>query len=290
MCDPRLLKYFFQSRNYWGQVNGSLSGSAQPGINAVTLSQMEVSLPDLPTQRKTAEILSRYDEKIENNNKIIKNLELSAQAIFDEWFVNFRFPRYEKLLPQDFVSGEIPSGWLQEPLDVIADFLNGIALQKYQVKDGEASLPVIKIREMNSGVDENSERASAMIDPKYIVKSGDVLFSWSGSLELMVWSGENGALNQHIFKVSSATYPKWFFFFWIKHHLQNFRAIASGKATTMGHIQRHHLSESMVNIPSDQILNDADLILRPLFDQTLELKLENTTLKQGRDLLLKKLI
>ena len=91
-CDPRFLKYFFQTRNYWGQVRGSLSGSAQPGINAVTLSQLVVDIPDVPTQKKIADILDAYDAKIENNNAIVKNLETMAQTIFNEWFVNFRFP------------------------------------------------------------------------------------------------------------------------------------------------------------------------------------------------------
>ncbi len=291
ICSPDLLKYFFQSRNYWGQVNGSLSGSAQPGINAVVLSEMQVKLPiDLQTQKKIADILSVYDAKVENNNKIIKNLEATAQTIFNEWFINFRFPGYEKAKMIESEMGEIPEGWEVRSLDEIAEFLNGVASQKYPAEDENSSLPVIKIREMNSGVDKNSDRATKNIEEKYIVKNGDILFAWSGSLSLMIWVDGEGVLNQHIFKVTSENYPKWFIYYWTNKHLQNFKMIAEGKATTMGHIQRHHLTESKVVVPDKSILKNANAILEPIFEQQILLQEENISLKKSRDQLLAKLI
>lgn len=291
ICSPELLKFFFQSRNYWGQVNGSLSGSAQPGINAVTLSEMEVQLPtDVLIQKKIAEILSVYDSKIENNNKIIKNLEEIAQTIFNEWFVNFKFPGWEKVKMVDSEMGEIPEGWIIKPLDEVANFLNGVASQKYPAENLKYSLPVIKIREMNSGIDNNSDRATKNIEQKYIIKNGDILFAWSGSLSLMVWVGGKGVLNQHIFKVTSEKYPRWFIYYCIKKHLQNFKMIAEGKATTMGHIQRHHLTDSLVLIPDEYVFTKANKILDPLFNQQIKFMEENISLKSQRDLLLAKLI
>lgn len=291
ICSPDLLKYFFQSRNYWGQVNGSLSGSAQPGINAVVLSEMQVKLPtDLPTQKKIAEILSAYDSKIENNNKIIKNLEATAQAIFNEWFINFRFPGYEKTRMVESEMGKIPEGWEVKSLDEIAEFLNGVASQKYPAEDANNSLPVIKIREMNSGIDKNSDKATKNIDKKYILKNGDILFAWSGSLSLMIWVGGEGVLNQHIFKVTSEIYPKWFIYYWTNKHLQNFKTIAGGKATTMGHIQRQHLTESKVLVPDEITLRKTNFIIGPIFKQQILLQEENISLKASRDQLLAKLI
>jgi len=264
--------------------------SAVPGLSRDTIYSLQVDAPNLPTQKKIAEILSAYDVKIENNNKIIKNLEATAQNIFNEWFINFRFPGHEKANMVESEMGEIPEEWEVKPLDEIAEFLNGVASQKYPAEDVDDSLPVIKIREMNSGIDKNSDRATRNIESKYIIKNGDILFAWSGSLSLMVWVGGEGVLNQHIFKVTSENYPKWFIYYWTNKHLQNFKTIAEGKATTMGHIQRHHLTESKVVVPDELILKKADIILEPIFKQLISLQEENISLKQSRDQLLAKLI
>jgi len=266
------------------------SGSAQSQITIQDLNAISLRLPSIDIQKRIAEILSAFDEKIKNNNCIIKTLEEMAQAIFKEWFVKFRFPGHEKVEIVDSPLGKIPKGWKIKALDEVADFLNGIALQNFRPKDTESSLPVIKIREMNNGIDSNTERASRDIDEKYKVNAGDILFSWSGSLELMRWSATTGALNQHLFKVTSQNYPTWFVFYWVKHHLPYFKLIASSKATSMGHIQRHHLSEATVVVPSPDILDQADKLIFPMFEQALKLRIENQELAAMRDLLLPRLM
>lgn len=288
--DTGFLYNLMRTREYQSYVVGGASGSTVKHTSPDRITSFEYDFPPLPLQKKVAHVLNSYDEKIENNNRIIINIEAAAQSLFDNWFVKFNFPGREKIELVESDLGEIPEGWAVKPLDQIADFLNGIALQKFPTGVGEESLPVIKIREMNSGVSAASERASKNIDSKYIIQNGDVLFSWSGSLELMIWSDGEGALNQHIFKVTSELYDKWFYFFWIRKHLQNFRAIASGKATTMGHIQRHHLSESLVLVPDNDTLRQAGVIINPMLDLVLKIQLENTRLKQSRDILLAKLI
>lgn len=284
--NPRYCYYFLSSFDF-SKYN---VGTGVPTLNRNHIHGIPVKISSLPIQNKIADILSAYDAKIENNNKIIKNLELMAQIIFNEWFVKFRFPGHEKTKFVDSKIGEIPEGWEIKSLDNVADFLNGVASQKFPARDKNDSIPVIKIREMNSGVDKNSDRATKNIDTKYIVKNGDVLFSWSGSLELMLWSDGDGLLNQHIFKVTSGQYPSWLIYQWIKIHLQNFRAVASGKATTMGHIQREHLTQSLVLAPNKDILKKADSLLSKLFNKELTLRLENKLLKESRDKLLAKLI
>lgn len=264
--------------------------SAVPGLSRDTVYSIGVKTPKEETQKKIASILSAYDAKIENNNFTIKKLEATAQTIFNEWFVNFKFPGHEKVKFVDSEMGEIPEGWEVRSLDQIANFLNGVASQKYPAINKMDSLPVIKIREMNSGIDQNSDRATREIDKKYIIKNGDILFAWSGSLMLMIWVGGEGVLNQHIFKVTSEDHPKWFVYQWVARHLQNFKIIAEGKATTMGHIQRHHLSESFVVVPTESVLIKVNNIMSDLFDQQILLQEENIFLKSQRDLLLTKLI
>ena len=90
-----------------------------------------------------------------------------------------------------------------KPLSEIANFLNGLALQKYPASDPADSLPVIKIAELRNGVSAKSDRASRDVPDRYVVKDGDFLFSWSGSLLAKFWTEGDGALNQHLFNPDS---------------------------------------------------------------------------------------
>lgn len=288
--DKLYLYYLLNSRKVRSQVQASASGTKVRHTSPDRISSYEHDFPCFKTQKKIARILSAYDTKIENNNSIVKKINSMAETLFTEWFVNFRFPRHEIAKFHKTELGEVPEDWTILPLDEVADFLNGVASQKFPPITGEPSLPVIKIREINSGIDDDTERANTKIDPKYIIKNDDILFSWSGSLELVAWSGGDGILNQHIFKVTSETYPKWFYFYCIKKHLQHFRAVASGKATTMGHIQRHHLTETKVVVPNSDVLKKADALMSKLFNEESRLRLENVFLAESRDRLLAKLI
>ena len=149
---------------------------------------------------------------------------------------------------------------------------------------------MIKIREMKNGFSDNTEKAKNDLDKKYVVENGDVLFSWSGTLELMMWYNEKGALNQHIFKVISEEYEKWFCYEWIRFHLPKFRRIAEGKVTTMGHIQRHHLSEALVLIPLSEVLEKMNIIMNPIFKILLSNNMLIQNLIKIRDILLPKLM
>ncbi len=201
-------------------------------------------------------------------------------------------PRIADLFPDRLVDselGEIPEGWEVKGLDNIAEFTNGLALQRFP-PEGEEWLPVIKIAEMRRGYTDKTGRASANLDPRYIVEDGDLLFSWSGSLELLFWTHGRGALNQHLFKVTSDEFPQWFYWGWISEHLDEFRAIAAGKATTMGHIQRHHLTDAEVAVPPTQVIATADTLIGALVNQHFGHATQSRTLGAQRDTLLPKLV
>jgi len=149
------------------------------------------------------------DDKIELNSQTNSTLEAIAQAIFKQWFVDFTYPGATGEMV-DSELGPIPKGWRIKPLDEIADFLNGLALQKFPPENETEYLPVIKIRELRNGVTESSDQASRKLPKDYIIQDGDLLFSWSGSLEVKFWVGGEGALNQHLFKVTSKNFPPWF--------------------------------------------------------------------------------
>lgn len=283
-------------------------GSVQKNLNTTLLKTLEVALPPLPEQRAIAHILGALDDKIELNHRMNHTLEAIARALFKSWFVDFG-PVHAKaageqpvgmdaetaaLFPDAFVDSDmelIPEGWQVRPLDKIAHFENGIAWQRFRAESGEDTLPVIKIREMRQGdFDDKSDRVRTNIKQACKVYDGDVLFSWSASLIIDIWASGDGALNQHIFKVTSKQYPKWFYYYWTKHHLDQFQQIAAGKVTTMGHIQRHHLSEAFVVIPPKPLLGRMTQIVQPLLEVIINNRLESRTLAELRDALLPRLI
>lgn len=151
-------------------------------------------------------------------------------------------------------------------------------------------MPVIKIAQLRSVGTDGADRCSADVPAEYIVDDGDVLFSWSGVLECVVWAGGKGALNQHLFKVTSNKYHKWFYYFWIHEHLPDFRSIAADKATTMGHIQRYHLASAQVIVANADVMAEADRVIAPVLERVVTLRLESRTLTRLRDALLPKLI
>ena len=197
--------------------------------------------------------------------------------------------------PSAFVDsdlGQIPEGWEVKGLDQIANYLNGLALQKFRPKDEDHFLPVLKIAQLKKGATDGAEKASPDIKPEYIVDNGDIVFSWSGSLVADVWCGGKAALNQHLFKVTSETHPKWLYYLYTRHHLQEFQRIAAAKAVTMGHIKREHLSRALCSIPpiNGCLMEICERVLQQNLSKQIELRLECTSLAETRDALLPKLL
>ncbi|MFT9451287.1 restriction endonuclease subunit S [Liquorilactobacillus ghanensis] len=162
-------------------------------------------------------------------------------------------------------------------------------MQKYRPINNKKSLPVLKIRELSQGyTDNSSDRCSSNIDKDVIVNTGDIIFSWSGTLLVKNWTGEVAGLNQHLFKVTSNKYPAWFIYEWTKHHLRKFQSIAAGKATTMGHIKRSDLKNSIAFIPNDTYLSKLNNLMEPIYSKRLEIIRENQQLNNLKQTLLQK--
>ena len=204
------------------------------------------------------------------------NLEQQAKAVFTQEFLCLN---------------KVPDDWKKGNLLDIADYLNGLAMQKYRPKEGEKGIPVLKIKELRQGAcDTTSDLCSPNIKPEYIVHDGDVIFSWSGSLLVDFWCGDISGLNQHLFKVTSSKFDKWFYYAWTNYHLSKFIAIAGDMATTMGHIKREELSKAEVLIPSDLDYLRIGSILAPIYDLIIKNRIENRRLALLRDMLLPKLM
>lgn len=271
-------------------ISGYVTGSAQPKLNQANLLKIPIKIPvNLSDQRKIAGILSALDSKIENNNKINANLEAQAEALFKSWFVDFTPFKDQPFVDSEL--GPIPQGWKVGKLTDIAVYLNGLAMQKFPPQDIKDSFPVLKIKELGAGIcDNSSDRCSNKVPKKYIIEDGDIIFSWSGTLMVDVWCGGQCGLNQHLFKVSSSNYPKWFYYHWTKKHLRDFIHIARDKAVTMGHIKRGHLDNALVVVPNNFILEKATHLFEPLLNMVISKRIENQRLAALRDTLLPKLM
>lgn len=272
----RFLHYVLADDTFFDYSMATSKGTKMPRGDKKAI--MEYEVPELlyEDQCKIAGVLEVIDEKIDLNTEVNKNLLEQAQSIFTQEFLMF---------------DRIPDGWQESSLLSIADYLNGLAMQKYRPKDDEQGLPVLKIKELRQGsCDFNSELCSPSIKPEYIVHDGDVIFSWSGSLLVDLWCGGTCGLNQHLFKVTSSTYDKWFYYAWTNHHLQKFAAIAKDMATTMGHIKREELSKAEVLIPSQSDYDRIGGLLAPLYDLVIANRIENRKLASLRDELLPQLM
>lgn len=272
--------FYYLLRNNIDYIVGMGSGSTFAEISGTQVKNLEFTVPPLDIQKKIAGVLGALDDKIELNNRINNNLEQQAQALFKSWFVDF-----------EPFGGKMPDDWKVGNLLDIADYLNGLAMQKFRPAENDKGLPVLKIKELRQGFcDSNSELCSLNVKNEYIVNDGDVIFSWSGSLLVDFWCGGKCGLNQHLFKVTSKNFDKWFYFLWTKHYLEHFAFIAADKATTMGHIKREELEKAKVIIPSSECYQKMKQIMTPIYDLLISNRVENTRLSALRDTLLPKLM
>ena len=268
-----------------------------PQITFDLLSEYAFPIPPISEQKRISSVISTLDKKIALNRQINQNLEAMAKQLYDYWFVQFDFPNEEgkpykssggEMVWNEKLKRNIPVGWHCGNLFEIAVFTNGLACQKFRPKDDEAPLPVIKIREMHDGISADTEEVTPNIPESVKVYNGDVLFSWSASLEVMLWAYGLGGLNQHIFKVTSANdFPKSFYYFQLLDYVDVFKKMAEARKTTMGHITQDHLQQSTIAIPNNKDIADRfEELISPIFNQIIKLHEEILNLTKQRDKLL----
>ena len=328
--------YTMRSPDWWCFVQSSKTGSAQAGANAKVLGSYPLKLPSLARQKYVAHTLGTLDNKIELNRKTNETLEQMAQALFKGWFVDFdpvidnaleagntipdelqdRAERRKQqlakpdhqplpddvrqLFPSEFELTDeldwVPMGWEVKPLYLLADFINGATLKKFEPNATRSGLPIIKIAELKSGITENTGFSDIEMPKKYLISDNDILFSWSGnpdtSIDTFVWSHGNAWLNQHIFKViPAAAISHSFLLAQLRHLKPVFTEIARDKQTTgLGHVTVKDLKTLMVVIPSNGILEKATALLEPIYGKSLDTAKTSQKLAKLRDTLLPKLI
>ncbi len=272
--DLNFFYYFFKDRETHRYLASQSSGSAnQANISKGDILGLTSEIPEPTEQKAIAEVLSSLDAKIDLLHRQNKILEQMAETLFRQWFIE-----------------EAKEDWEEKPLSSIANYLNGLACQKYPPKNDIDKLPVLKIKQLRNGFSEDCDWCAVDVKPEYLIKNGDVIFSWSASLMIKIWDGDNCILNQHLFKVTSDEFPKWYYYLWTKHHLDEFISISASHATTMGHIKRGDLDDAMVLIPTDDEMIEFSEIQTPIIDKIISNNKQLKKLVSIREILLPKLV
>ena len=277
VSDPQFIYYLAISSFFRNIAIKSMVGSSgRQRVQIGALEDIDIKVPSLEEQRRIASGLALLDSKIALNSRINDNLFAQAKLLFDNEIANV---------------SSIPSEWKKGTLLDIATYTNGLAMQRFRPADDEIGIPVLKIKELRQGFcDSASELCSTHINEEYLISDGDVIFSWSGSLLIDLWGGDICGLNQHLFKLTSSEYPKWFYYLWTLHHLDRFITIAADKATTMGHIKRGDLAQAEVIIPSNDDINRIGAAISPIVNLIIANKVESRKMAALRDKMLIKLI
>lgn len=272
---PQYLMMWFSRKEFDREASFYAVGGVRGSITWQDFCDMTLPIPPIEQQRKIVAEYETISQRIRLNEQIIMRLEETAQTLYRKMFV-------------DGIDKEnLPEGWKMGYLTDIAEFLNGVACQTYPAN--LQSIPVLKIRELTQGYcDDNSDRASC-IPEKFIIKGGEILFSWSATLFIDIWCGEISALNQHLFKVTPLDYPKWFVFLSTQRHITSWKHLISAKATSMGHIKREDLETASVFLPPSKLLMTHDKVFSCLFKYQFRLRRENLKLNELLSLLLAKI-
>lgn len=247
--DPEYLMLWFSRPEFDRYARYKSHGSVREIFDWNELCMVELPVPDIEKQRKIVKAYKTITDRIDLKQKINDNLEAAMRALFEHFVVSNE--------AYDF----------DEAIDDKIDFINGLAMQNYRPEKDETPIPVIKIRELSQGYcDENSEFCSNHIDKSHIIQNGDLVFSWSGSLQASFWTSQTAGLNQHLFKVQSDEYPLWFVYEWVTFHLLNFQRIAENKGTTFGHIKREDLHNAKIKSVGIDEINKLNNLFQPLLN------------------------
>jgi type I restriction enzyme S subunit len=266
-AEVAFIYYLMCSTGYRREVLASSTGTTVHHTSPSRILDYEFLLPPLPEQRSIAATLGALDDKIESNRRM-KGI-------------------VENLLPSK-VSAALGEEQETIPVSGLAEFVNGGAYTKGASGTGRM---VVRIAELNSGPGASTVYNDIEVPEDKTVCPGDILMAWSGSLGVYRWVLGEAIVNQHIFKVKpDGKFPPWLVFDRLRSVMPVFQSIAKDKATTMGHIQRGHLTSTTIEVPSADLIESLDRELSPLWERLLVVEQENIRLAELRNALLPELV
>lgn len=306
---PKFIHYFLKMLDF----HAYSDKAAVPGVNRNHLHEALVVMPSVTEQVNIAHFLGALDDRITLLRETNATLEAIAQALFKSWFVDFDPVRAKMegrapegmdeataaLFPDGLLESElglVPRGWLLASVYDLATYINGAAYKAFEPNLERRGLPIIKIAELKAGVTTQTAYSAVAMPEKYRIKTGDILFSWSGnpdtSIDTFVWGYDQAWLNQHIFRVSPhAAFERSFLLRTLKHLRPVFAELARNKQTTgLGHVTVADLKRLRVIRPEKALIAHFDSVTSPIHDRLFNNEKIAQSLAALRDTLLPRLI
>jgi type I restriction enzyme S subunit len=278
-CYPRFIYYQLRSPFIGRWLEKISIGATMPSINTGLLSSIELVLPPLKEQKQIADILSAYDNLIENNQKQIKLLEEAAQRLYKEWFVDLRFPGHEN---SPIVDG-VRKGWERKRLVDIADVQYGYAFDGSLFNSTGQGTPIIRIRNIPSGTTDDYTTEKA--DESYLIHNGEIVVGMDGEFHINSWAGNDSYLVQRscCFKPHNPNMRGWLLWA-IYEPIKFFEKTVVG--ATVAHLGKKHIDTIEILTAPEQYYEPFAII----FNKRQTLLNQNQKLAEARDRLLPKLM
>ena len=284
--DPFFVYYLLQTRiEYLKAIAG---GSATPIINKTAFSEIEVSVPPLPVQRRIAAILSAYDDLIENNRRRMALLEESARLLYQEWFVRLRFPGHEHVR----IKNGIPEGWTRESLREIAKVNRANMGRSFDGKIDYIDIASVTPGQINETTHYDFKEAPSRA--RRIVQHGDVIWSCvrpNRKSHAVIWRPSPYLIASTGFAVITPIRVPTSYLLHATTttdfvgYLENHAKGAAYPAVVADDFER-----ALILVPSKAILDVFNDFAEPLFEQCYFLRQQNLKLRTARDLLLPRLM
>ena len=277
VADVRFVKYCFDILQQ--NCKKISQGAAQDNLSWEKLSTILFPAPPIEVQKKIADMLSIYDDLVENNQKQIKLLEEAAQRLYKEWFVDLRFPGHETTP----ITDGIPEGWKRERLVDIVKVQYGYAFDGSLFNANGNGTPIVRIRNIPAGT--TSDYTTEDADPQYVVHNGDILVGMDGEFHINSWSGPDAYLVQRTcsFRPSNPN-MKGYLLQAIYEPIKYFENTVVG--ATVAHLGKKHIDTITVLTGPDELY----VPFQQYFERRQLLLNQNRLLAEARDRLLPKLM
>ncbi len=288
--DPKFLYFQLSKDEFFEYMMSGANGTKMPRGNKKAILKFKFSTPkSLNTQKRIASILSTYDDLIENNLKRIKLLEETAQNIYKEWFVNFRFPNYENT-PFNKETG-LPMGWEMKELNYLVELQQGFALNKksgHHISIEKTDYPLLKISDLFNETETLFVKES--IPKQFLVKSDEIIFSRTGQVG-HAFMGRTGVIYNNCFRVMANKNIDTYFLFAtliVPSFIKNVKGLATGSAQP--DLNHSAFKSIKIILPSLELQKTYSLLFQSNLKLKYNLKEQNQKLKEARDILLPRLM
>ena len=276
---PQFLAYYILAPKQQYELLGTANGATVAHVNIPIIRNMPVNLPKIEIQERIAEILSSYDDLIENNKKQIKLLEEAAERLYREWFVDLHFPRYENT---EIIDG-VPEGWKRKRLVDIADIQYGYAFDGSKFNDMKKGIPIVRIRNIPAGI--TSDYTTEETEEKYLIGNGDIIDGMVVEFHINSWSGDNAYLVQRTccFRPKKKEMQGWLLWA-IRKPIKYYEKTIVG--ATVSHLGKKHIDAIDLLVGPDELY----VPFQNYFDKRQSLLNQNVLLLEARDRLLPRLM